>query len=61
MAGIVFKWSVVDNPNADNGVSFDCYIQAEKYAVKYGKCIIELTFEYSDSELVADYRTQGSF
>ena len=60
MAGKVLKWLVADDPDSD-GVSFDCYIQAEEYAAKHGKCIIEFTFKYSDSELVADYRSQGSF
>ncbi len=60
MAGTVLKWSVADDPDSE-GVSFDSYQDAESYAIKHGKCIIEFTFEYSDSELVADHRPQGSF
>lgn len=61
MAGTIYKWAVVDHPDSNDGASFDCYIQAEEYAAKHGKCIIEFTFEHSDSELVADHRPQGSF
>lgn len=55
---MIYKYVVTSNPDKheqDEWV-FDWYKDAKTLAATEGKCVVELQYEFFDSELIFDYR-----
>lgn len=53
----VVRYAVCADPDEwGDAVVFDTYEEARTHASSHDECVIELTYEYSDSELVDDLR-----
>jgi len=58
---MIYKYVVTSDPD-EHGQDvrvFDWYKDAKDLAATEGKCVVELHYEFVDSELVFDYREEA--
>lgn len=54
------RYAVADDPDEwSDAAVYDSYEEAKRDASSRDACVIALTYEYSDSELVDDFRPKG--
>lgn len=59
MSGTIHRYIVVDSPDPEDWDNADDYTNSEEASMaarQEGRVCIELTYEYTDSEVIVDYR-----
>lgn len=52
----VYQYIVTTNPDEWDGPVYDSFRDANEVAQRTHACVVELEYEFSDSDLVVDYR-----